>query len=181
MKQSRSFPPSDSALWWRWWCRARSTVICFRSRKLMTRMASRISGRAGQNARARERRAPGSRPARQASVSACAARLPRLPTREDLFIEREWSVGQVVGRIEIGVHDGKIHRVVRHQTEHLARRALKQLKMGLGVLLRKGGQDARQGVLARQLLMATRASGGGWRSMREILQKLLIELRAVRR
>lgn len=84
--------------------------------------------------------------------------------QEDLFVENGLG-GQVVGRIEIGVHDGKIHRVVRHQTEHLARRALKQLKMGLGVLLRKGGQDARQERAGRASCSWRRgASGGGWHS-----------------
>ena len=86
----------------------------------------------------------------------------------------------VVGRIEIGVHDGKIHRVVRHQTEHLARRALKQLKMGLGVLLRKGGQDARQERAGAPVAHgdAERLAAAGVQTC-EILQKLLIELRAV--
>ena len=99
--------------------------------------------------------------------------------QEDLFVENGLG-GQVVGRIEIGVHDGKIHRVVRHQTEHLARRALKQLKMGLGVLLRKGGQDARQERAGAPVAHgdAERLAAAGVQTC-EILQKLLIELRAV--
>ena len=99
--------------------------------------------------------------------------------QEDLFVENGLG-GQVVGRIEIGVHDGKIHRVVRHQTEHLARRALKQLKMGLGVLLRKGGQDARQERAGAPVAHgdAERLAAAGIQA-REILQKLLVELRAV--
>jgi len=99
--------------------------------------------------------------------------------QEDLFVENGLS-GQVVGRIEIGVHDGKIHRVVRHQTEHLARRAFEQLKMGLGVLLRKGGQDARQERAGAPVAHgdAERLAAAGVQTC-EILQKLLIELRAV--